>query len=181
MQVKPQCFRYHDPASAGYHAIQKVGASNTGTKRTQCTIRTGMRVSAENQLAGFDIVFKHDLMADTAALIHFDIILACKFPHLFMYSCRLRVFSRDIMVDDKDNLSGVGDMRVFEFIPVHIDCQMGGAVVAHQPVKVDRMNLARFYLAYIGGACNNFFRNGHAHDLLHPLLVIGKRASQDAL
>ena len=122
-----------------------------------------MGVRPEDQLARLDVVFHHHLVADALPLQHIDAVLPRKVPHLLMDGGGLRVLGRDVVVDDEDDFRRVGDMGVIQFVFIHIDRQVGGAVVTHHPVEGDGVDLPRLDGRYRGGSRDNLFCNGHAH------------------
>ena len=66
------------------------------------------------------------------------------------------------MVHDPDQLFHVRDARIFQIV-VHINGQMGRAVVAHEIVEFDGVDLIGMRLGESGGSGHDLFCNGHSH------------------
>ena len=161
-QVEAQGLGNQDPGLAGHHAVEIIGTSDPGSEGTQGTVGAGVAVRAEDQLAGHHVVLDHDLMTYARALIEGDPVLFGKIPHFFLGRRGLGAVAGDIVVDDPDQFGHIRDVRVLEIV-VHIDGQVRGAVVAHEIIQLDSMDIIGMYFFDTRGPCHDLFSNGHSH------------------
>ena len=71
-----------------------------------------MAVSTKDQFTRADIIFHHDLVADTFSLPEINAILSCKITHLFLGCCCFRAVGRNVVVDDENELFRIRNVRV---------------------------------------------------------------------
>ena len=111
-KIEFYAFRYEYPGSSRYHAVQEIGTADTGAECAECSVRAGMAVSAEDQLARADIVLDHHLMAYTFSFPEVNVVLSCKITHLFLGCCCFRAVGRHVVVNDKNQLFRIRDVRM---------------------------------------------------------------------
>ena len=112
-QIEAECLRNQNPGFAGYHGIEIVRTSYTGTEGTESSVGTGMAVRSEDQFTRADMVFHHDLMADTLSLIKFDAVLFCKITHFLLGSSGLRTVGGNVVVHDPHQFTHICDVGMF--------------------------------------------------------------------
>ena len=161
-EVEAEGLRDQDPGLAGHHAVEIIRTSDAGAEGPEGTVGTGVAVRAEDQLAGNHVVLDHDLVTYAGALIEGDAVLLGEIAHFFLRGSGLGAVAGDVVVYDPDELGDVGDARVLEVV-VHIDGQMRGAVVAHEVVELDGVDIIRVRLRDARGPRHDLFRNGHSH------------------
>ena len=86
-QIEFHGFRNKYPGLSCHHSIKEVCTSDTCTERSECSVRTSMAVSSEDQFSRTDIVLHHNLMADTLSFPEVNPVLFCKISH-FLLRCR---------------------------------------------------------------------------------------------
>ena len=108
------------------------------------------------------MVFHHDLMADTLALVEGNAVFSGKVTHFFMRCGGFRGIGRNIVIHDPYQLAYILNVGMFQFV-VHIDGQMGGAIVAHQSVQLYGMDISGFGGVHTGCPGDDFFSHCHTH------------------
>ena len=162
-QVKAKGLGNQDPGGSGHHAVEVISTSDAGAEGAQGAVRAGVAVRTEDQLSGDNMILDHDLMTYACALIEGDAVCLGKIAHFFLRSGGFGAVAGDVVVHDPDQLFHVRDARIFQIV-VHINGQMGRAVVAHEIVEFDSVNLIGMGLGEAGSSGHDLFRNGHSHN-----------------
>ena len=128
-----------------------------------------MAVCTKDQFARTHIIFDHDLMTYAFTFPEINVVCFCKISHFFLRRCCFRAVRRYVMVHDKYKFLCICNVRIFQFIVIHINSQMCRSVVTHQAVKLYGMDIARLYTLYSGCCCNDFFCDCHSHGYFSSL------------
>ena len=162
MQVEAEGLRDQDPGGPRHHGIEVVGASHAGAEGAQCAVGAGVAVRAEDELSRPHMLLQHDLVADTLALVEGDPVLPGKVAHLLLGCGCLHAVTGDVVVHDPDQLAHIRDPGMLQFV-VHIDGQMGGAVVGHEKVQLHSVDVSRPDLRLSGCSGDDLFSDRHSH------------------
>ena len=128
-----------------------------------------MAVCAKDQFTRANIILDHNLVADTLAFPEINVVFFCKVSHLLLGCCCLRAVRRYVVVNDENEFLCICNVRMVQLVFVHIYSQMSSSVIAHQTVKLYRMDIARFDAVYTGCCCDDFFCNCHSHGYFSSL------------
>ena len=128
-----------------------------------------MTVRTKNQLTRTNIVFDHNLMADTLAFPEINTVFLCKISHLFLRCRRFRAIRRHIVVNNKNKLLCICNVRILQFVVIHIYCQMRCSVITHQSIQLNSMDVTWFNAVYASRCCDDFFCNCHSHGYFSSL------------
>ena len=122
-----------------------------------------MAVCTKDQFTRTDIILDHNLMADTFSFPEINIMFFCKISHLLLRCCCFRAVRWYIMIHDKHQLACICNVRIFQFIVIHINRKMCGSIITHETIKFNCMDISRFYAVNTCCRSNNLFCNCHSH------------------
>ncbi len=169
----PHCCWNLEPIFAQRPRSGHVGAADAGRKSTKSSVCAGVRISADDEVAGhYESTVWHNAMTDTRPThfeVIFDLIFHGKFPHRFRQARGADILRRHEVVIHKCN-SLVVEHPVGTDLIKNLNCKWHRHVCAHNEVYARVHKLAGSHGISSGVRCKDFLRDRHAHGAEPPLL-----------